>query len=183
MATRQASATFEWTPPRELVAVALAEDLLESAEIAANADVDPKTLFRWRQHPEFANRVAEHVRAYREAALQHGIAVRGERIAAANDRWRRMRRLILDRAADATMTGTGHQTGLLVRSIKILGAGDSAVEVEEYEVDTGLLKELRELEKQISTEVGDWTEKREGMLTLAPVVTTIEIVRPALDGD
>jgi hypothetical protein len=33
------------------------------------------------------------------------------------------------------------------------------VTVEEYQVDTGLLKELREHEKQAAQELGQWSEK------------------------
>jgi hypothetical protein len=38
----------------------------------------------------------------------------------------------------------GGKTGLLVRRLKMLGSGESAQVVEEFEVDVGLLREIRE---------------------------------------
>lgn len=52
----------------------------------------------------------------------------------------------------------GGKTGLLVREIKSIGAGPNSREVEEYKVDTGLLKELREHERQAAIELGQWQE-------------------------
>ena len=57
------------------------------------------------------------------------------------------------------MTAPGADTGLLTRTQKRIGSGDSAVTVEEYQVDTGLLKELREHEKRGVQELGEWSEK------------------------
>lgn len=95
------------------------------------------------------------------AELQvRGIASRENRIAAANDRWDRMKRVIDERAADPTMEKVpGGRTGLLVRTYKIVGTGPSAYTVDEFAVDTGLLKEMRELEKEAAQEVGQWLEK------------------------
>ena len=59
------------------------------------------------------------------------------------------------------MAGAGHETGLLVRTYKLLGRGEDAQLVEEYKVDDGLLRELRELEKHSATELGQWMEKQE----------------------
>ncbi|MBV8071739.1 MAG: hypothetical protein JO270_17645 [Acidobacteriaceae bacterium] len=55
----------------------------------------------------------------------------------------------------------GGDQGIQVRTIKGTGGGDNFVRVEEYEVDTGLLKEYREYQKQLAQEKGDWTEKHE----------------------
>jgi hypothetical protein len=40
-----------------------------------------------------------------------------------------------------------------------LGSAEYPNVVEEYEVDTGLLKELREHEKQAAQELGQWSDK------------------------
>ena len=55
-----------------------------------------------------------------------------------------------------------------MRTLKQLGRGDEAETVEEFRVDTGLLKELRETEKQAAQELGQWAEKHEvtGEVTL-----------------
>jgi hypothetical protein len=54
--------------------------------------------------------------------------------------------------------GAGGETGLLVRQIKLAASGAT---VEEFAVDTGLLKELRAHQEQAAKELGQWTEKRE----------------------
>jgi hypothetical protein len=53
----------------------------------------------------------------------------------------------------------GGTTGLLVRTYKTLGSGESQRVVEEFTVDVALLKELREHEKQAAQELGHWIAK------------------------
>jgi hypothetical protein len=53
----------------------------------------------------------------------------------------------------------GAETGLLTRTYKQIGSGEGAEKVEEYQVETGLLKELREHEKQAAQELGQWADK------------------------
>jgi hypothetical protein len=55
----------------------------------------------------------------------------------------------------------GGRTGLLVRTIKSIGSGEKATTVEEFAVDTGLLREIRELELQVSKELGQFVEKHD----------------------
>ena len=81
------------------------------------------------------------------------------RVDALNVRWGRLQAVIEERAADPTMQAPGSSTGLLTRTQKQIGSGDSAVTVEEYQVDTRLLKELREHEKRGAQELGQWSEK------------------------
>jgi hypothetical protein len=63
--------------------------------------------------------------------------------------------------SDEELEGQPHGGALRRRRsrIDILESLQRSVEVEEYAVDTGLLKELRELEKLTAQEVGDWTER------------------------
>ena len=46
----------------------------------------------------------------------------------------------------------------MVRNVKQIGGGDTAQVVEEYVLDTGLLREVREIEKQAAIECGDCFE-------------------------
>ena len=48
---------------------------------------------------------------------------------------------------------------MLVRRVKGLGRGDGFLLIESYEVDSRLLRELREHEKQAAQELGQWGEK------------------------
>lgn len=154
------SENFRWTKPREDAAVLLAEDLLTDAEIGARVGVTDRQMRTWKLHPEFAARVQSLAREMGDAAKRHAISRKARRVQGYDDRRRRLLEVVEARAGD--MPGVaGGPTGLLVRTVKVVGSGPAAQVVEEYAVDTGLLKELRELEKQAAVELGQWTEKRE----------------------
>ena len=67
-----------------------------------------------------------------------------------------MNRVIEERAQAYKDYPAGASTGLLVRQMKIIGSGKAAREIEEFAADVGLLREIRELEKQIAIEMGEW---------------------------
>jgi len=67
------------------------------------------------------------------------------------------------------VTAAGARTGLLVRTEKVIGSGANARIVQEYAVDTALLKELRETEIQAAKELGQWSERQEVEVTLPAV--------------
>jgi hypothetical protein len=143
------------TKKQDQAALWLAEGQMADEAIAAKLHINPVTLWRWKQQPAFAAVVAGHKAMWAAEIAQEGIANRQNRINALNERWELMQRVIKARAADATMTGAGHETGLLVRTYK---PGKYRV-VEEYRVDAGLLAELRAHEKQAAEELGQWTKK------------------------
>lgn len=173
------SPPFRWNKPRLEAAQLLAEDELTDDEIAQKISVDRKTLYNWRQHPDFTARIKGLVDELGNASRRYAIAHRNRRVRWLNDRVERMHSVIRDRAADPTMADVpGGPSGLMVRQVKVVGGGDQARVVEEYYVDTALLKELREHEKQAAQELGQWVEKKEvdGDLTLA-------VVEEIVDGD
>lgn len=152
---------FRWTGRTLTAARLVAEDLLSDHRIAARVGVDRRQLTRWRQHPEFAARVNTLVAAMGERSLRFAIARQHRRVKALNERWEKLKQIVRQRAAAPEMANVpGGTTGLLVRKVKSIGAGDNAREVEEFEVDTGLLKEIRELEKQAAQELGQWDADR-----------------------
>lgn len=115
----------------------------------------------------------------RTAILEQGISVKQSRIDALNDRWERMKQVIVERAVDPNMQHVpGGKTGLLVHQQKAIGAGPSMQIIDEYNVDTGLLKEMREHEKQAAQEMGQWTEK----LNLTGAITFAELHALAATG-
>jgi hypothetical protein len=126
---------------------------LTDVEIAKQAGVHKATLERWKKAPEFQVRVRE-VRASLESeasgiALQYGIADARERIRSLDERWKKMRRVIAERAEDPVMEeAAGGRTGLLVHRRRVIGHGGNSLTVDEYQVDTGLLRELRETARQ-----------------------------------
>jgi hypothetical protein len=145
------------TKKQEQAALWLAEGERTEEAIAAALRLNPITLWRWKQQPAFAALVEEHKARWAAEIEQEGIANRQNRVNALNDRWELMQRVIDARAADATMTGAGHETGLLVRTYK----PGKYRNVEEYRVDAALLAELRAHELQAARELGQLVEKRE----------------------
>jgi len=108
-----------------------------------------------RRRPEISVRVTELRTAIEDGIIQLAITERSERLKEYEDRWNRLRTLREERANSKEMSGVpGGRTGLLVRTLKMIGAGKSAEVVEEYELDTGYLREIRELEKQAAIEKG-----------------------------
>jgi len=157
---------FTWNTARELGAALVADDSLTDVEIAKEAGVHKATLERWKKVPEFQERVRDvHANLESKAleiALQYGIADARERIRGLDERWKKMLRVIAQRAKDPVMEkAAGGRTGLLVHRRRIIGQGDNSMRVDEYEVDTGLLHELRETERQAAQEMGEWVSKHE----------------------
>lgn len=160
---------FELTPRREKAALLVAEDQVSDTQIAAEVRIAQRTLERWKKVPEFAARVEEHRAALRAAIVAKGIADKQNRVDALDDRWHRMQRVIEARA-EAHQKAPGGETGLLVRQVKFVRVhhpdgddddGPRYHEVEEYAVDTGLLRELRAHEEQAAKELGQWVDKQE----------------------
>lgn len=168
---------FRWTAQREKAALLLAEDRLIDEEIAKKIGVDRRTLTNWRQDLEFQARITEHVEAFKQAVRSRGIACLERRVDALSDRWDRMRQVIEERAEELGGECAGGGTGLLVKQMKTLGSGPAAQVVEEYAVDTGLLRELREHEKQAAQELGQWTDKADVTSGGTPLANILESLR------
>ena len=125
----------------------------------STAKTTSRLLARWSAAHHWQARLAQAAEEEREAIIRRGIAEKQNRLDDYNDRWQRMKRVIAERAADPSMANVpGGQTGLLVRIVIPLRHGGY---FERYEVDCGLLREMRELEKQAAIEVGDWVERGE----------------------
>jgi hypothetical protein len=157
----------ELTTRQEDAAKLVAADELSDKQIAEQAGISDRQLRTWKKLPAFSAAVAEHRAAWRETVMQQGIADQAKRVAALQDRWLRMRRVIDARAEDMADEVPGGETGLLVRQIKSIGFGANNQTVEEYAVDTGLLKELRAHEEQAAKELGQWVDKHEDKIDVS----------------
>lgn len=149
---------WQWNERRERAALLLAEDGLTDLEIATACGISRPALVKWKTAPEFQQRIAEIVSRRKDAALRYSIAQQDRRLAAMDDRWQRLLQVIAERAEEMDGAVSGGGTGMLARTIKLSNTG---VQVEEYVVDTGLLKELRGLEEQAAKELGQWIERKE----------------------
>jgi hypothetical protein len=150
-----------WTEQKERAALLIAQDALTDELIAADVGIDRSTLSRWKLGAEFIARVQAILKEIHEKLVARGIAEKQNRIDALNRRWKLMDDVIRQRAENLSSVKGGGNTGLLVRQVKGIGSGEAFQMIEEYAVDTGLLKELREHEKQAAIELGEWSEKRE----------------------
>jgi hypothetical protein len=116
-----------------------------AARLLANADV--------------RSRVSELRREIESSYIHLQITERDERLKADQERWDGMREVIQARkTGDYTRA---LKTGLLVRRERVIGTGENAKVIEEYEVDTALLDAMSSLEKQVAIETGQWTEKQD----------------------
>lgn len=154
---------FKWDRKRDKAALEVAQDDRSDAEIAAALKIDKTTLERWKRHPVFRVRVQQHIDDFREAIKAEGIANRQNRVDYAKDRHRRLQQIMDERAAAMAGEHPGAGTGLLVHQVKVLGAGRNAITIDEYALDTSLLKEMREHEKQVAQDLQQWNDKGSGL--------------------
>ena len=120
-----------------------------------------RTLKDWSVDFGWQARLAAVAETERQAIVARGIADKQNRIDAYDERWRLMRQVIAARAKSHPTVipdAAGAETGLMVLTVRYLPSGG---EVREWAVDTGLLKEMREHEKQAAQELGQWVEKQE----------------------
>lgn len=153
---------FRWNAQKQQAAQLLAEDELTDVEIAQTVGISDRQMRNWKHVPEFMDRVKEIIGELGDVVFRRAIGRRSRRLLCQENRWLAMQRVIRERAADPCMQNVpGGQTGLLVRTVKSIGAGTNFKEVEEYEFDAALVKAIADVEKQAAQECGQWTERHE----------------------
>lgn len=144
-----------------------AEDTLPDEQIAHRVGISRRQLIRWKQQPEFDARIAEVVEEYRAAIMRAGIADKVERVKRLCRRADLMEQLLAERGEELAGKAAGGSTGMLCRRLKRVDVrredpkdkGPRSLMIYEYQFDAALLREMREHEKQVAVEVGDWAEK------------------------
>ncbi len=153
-------ADFQWTKIKEEAAQLIAEGELSDPKIAEKVGVSRQYLWVWRQSSEFAAKVDSILDDIRAALRRRAIASAERRVDRLNRDWLKLQAVIEARAADPELADVpGGNTGHIVHNVKGVGKGDDFQLIDLYEVDTGTLKELREIEKQAAQELGQWVEK------------------------
>lgn len=158
--TAETEKKFKWSKPALQAAVLLAADDINHEEIAKQSETSVTTLWRWRQHPEFQERVQEHEVALQAAMLRHAVAKRHKRLAVLDKLHTKALAVIEARGEEMADEAPGAETGLLVKSYKVVGQGPTAQLMTEYAVDTPLMREIRAIEEQAAKELGQWEEKQ-----------------------
>lgn len=184
---------FRWTAAKARAAVLLAEDERTDVEIAAEAGVHVATLWRWRQHPDFAARVGDHVGRLQAGMLRYRIAKKRERMRVYDGMLSdaleivasRKRRYTAELTAQAKVTpirdGVDEEdirtrvvpdeaaTGWIVETEKVNAIG---IRTTEWAFDGGLWRAVESVSEQAARELGQWVEKAEigGMTTVVEIV-------------
>lgn len=176
---------FAWNAKRTKAVELLAQDVLSDEKIAREIGVGRRTLAEWKTRPQFRVELDRLRAELLDEARAFGIASQRARLEQQQGRWERMQEVIRQRASSepprvggvggemvwnpATQTMDfveypkgkmpaipGWDTGLLVHDVKT--NKDSAYDV--YEVDSGLLGEIRALEAQVAKELGQSAEPK-----------------------
>ena len=151
---------FNWTEKSLRAIDLLAEGRLSWDKIAEKTGTHRNTLKAWKKHPTFAARLEETIAEIRLRMTERAIARKEHRINTYNDLMFRVMDVFDARAADTSMAMIpGGDTGLLVRRFKMIGSGENATEVQEYDIDTPSVKALLDTMKQAAIEVGEWDVK------------------------
>jgi hypothetical protein len=147
-------AEFVWDDDKRIAAAKLAVGDLTNDQIAEELDIGIATLYLWKRHEDFKAEVLKIKEQIREEIIGFQIANPVHRIMRANKRWQKIDKLFDARSKEMDGEIAGGDTGLLVRDYKGKDA-DRAV----YSFDAALVREERELQKYVSQELGQWTEK------------------------
>jgi transposase-like protein len=147
------------TEKRVEAAALLAQDELTDEEIAQRVGVARQTLTRWKVEPDFLDMITEHTARVQSAMLRLDIAKRHKRVEKLDILHEKSWSVIEARAAAMPNDAPGTKTGLLVHQVKQVGAGPSATIVDEYVVDTALMKEIRAIQEQAAAELGQKVDK------------------------
>lgn len=153
---------FVWSPTSLKAAELLAENELSMAEVAEACKTSRQSLWAWKQHPQFAEAVADRANDVVAAMHRHFIAKKHKRIATLDRLHQKALAIIEARSTDPRHTAwAGGETGLLVVRTKTQGLGRNATTWTEVEFDRALVAEIRAIEEQAARELGQWIEKSE----------------------
>ncbi len=151
----------ELTPKQRAALLEWAAEGLQLPEIKERAAAfDPPWEATWLQLKWVRKKANVKYRKLLEdfdaEAMTIGLARKAVRIREKVARWQLLQQVIIERGKAADMQEVaGGRTGLMVKDYK----GNSYNPV--YKLDAALLKEQRELEKEIAIELGQWVQKNE----------------------
>lgn len=149
------------TEKQQAAAPLVAAGKLTLEKIAVAVGVSRRTITTWKADERFQAAVREARGAWRKRARGQGAADPDWRLRNLNDRYKRLRAVIEDRARDPQMRKVrGGRTGLIAVTYKMQSLGDGvSAPVPEYAVDTGMLAEMRAIEQQVAIEMDQWKQK------------------------
>lgn len=137
----------------ELVLAGNSDAQVATAVSSKRVQVTRQAIFAFRKRHK--DSLASVVEQAAKVAEDYAIASRVNRVAALDDRWQRMKRLLEARAGDSRYVDEpGYDTGLMVHQLKAVGKGDDFQLVDLYVTDASLLAEMRATERAAAEELG-----------------------------
>lgn len=155
---------WNWDEKTELAAALIVAGNLSLDAIAERCGVTRRTLAKWRKEPRFKARVERELSRFRAEVRRLGIGTVERRVSVLNDIHTRLRQVIEARADDPRFAGVpGGSTGLMTLvAVKQVGMGPDAQLISVFGLDVGLIREVREIQRQAAQELGQWQEKSDG---------------------
>jgi predicted 2-oxoglutarate/Fe(II)-dependent dioxygenase YbiX len=153
---------MDFTQKHHEAAILLAEDELGNAAIAERVGVDERTIYRWKEDKDFRKLIDKYVKDYARRIFNRGIARKDKRVKVLDEVHEKIQTVFRERGESEEMQVVpGGKTGLLVKQFKGIGRGEDFEMVEEFAVDTGTIRELRALQEQVASELGQRISKIE----------------------
>lgn len=165
---------------QEKAAVMLASGEYTRGQVAKEIGVTKASIDNWRMHdPLFVERMKVETRIMAGKFLEEGLALKGKRIQVLTNMYERIMDAIEARGNSMPRV-PGGSTGLVSRTFKSLGSGDNAETVEEHEIDTATVREIRAILRDVAEELGQVSTKNEitgpGGAPLDPPVINVNFV-------
>ena len=136
----------------------VAQGRLSDTKIASKVGISERTLYNWKNDPEFTALVETLLNVWHQHVMDTGIADARRRMFRLNDRWRRAQSVIEQRAKDENLKKVpGGNTGLMVRRVRAVAGRPVA----EYVVDVGLMAEMDRMEELAAKQLGQFAVKHE----------------------
>ena len=178
----------ELTEAQAEAAQLLAEDELTDEQIARRLKIARSTLSAWKRLPAVEDRIESIILDFQRTLLRHGIARLDQRLARLDRDWRKLQRVVEDRAKEAAATERANaaliekskklgaddeQCRRVYRDLELVGAGmktGHVVRIEtptelgtrvEFRLDGSVLAEMRAMEMQAAKETGQWVERQD----------------------
>jgi len=156
--------------------VAKGEKPYKAYEMAGYGAKSRQTGYRLLKKPHIAERITELKPLMEErraqvidAVIDTNLRNSAGRIEALIKTYLKLERIVAARAQfDDSQTVPGGDTGLIATGFKAVGG----TIVQTHELDTGLLREMREITKQIAIELGQWAHKPDSTIRTIEEIPT-----------
>lgn len=152
-------------------AALLAEGELTETQICTQLKMSRTNLVRWKRLPVFQVAVADIARKLEAETVYFSVARKRHRLEVLQDLEDRHLRLLAARSGDPELTKVpGGDTGLLVKTLKVIGTGPNQEVVEEYRRDE-IGRDIIAIHEQARKETGEDKDAKAGLGALAGQIT------------